>query len=156
MKFAIWNLEYCVEEKILPLKKARGSTSCSKQREGLKERTTFGSIICEFLHFCVASCNVNVIFVGFSLISLESLGFVQWRNSTVHCVNELCYILIISIFIFLTFIHFTNKIILKQSLAQKFKLIFKFSLIKRQINIPVWTHMGHEAWRKGGKNCIRC
>ena len=50
-----------------------------------------------------------------------------------HCVNELYYILIISIFNFLIFIHFTNEITLKQSLAQRLKLIFNFSLIKRQI-----------------------
>ena len=50
-----------------------------------------------------------------------------------HCVNELCYILIISIFNFLIFIHCTNQIILKLSLAQKLKLIFKFSTIMEQI-----------------------
>ena len=43
--------------------------------------------------------------------------------------NELCYILIILIFNFLIFIHFTNQITLKPSLAQKLKLIFKFSTI---------------------------
>ena len=41
----------------------------------------------------------------------------------VHCVYELCYILIISIFGFLIFIHFTNQITLKPSLAQKLKHI---------------------------------
>ena len=75
---------------------------------------------------------------------------------TVHCVNELCYILTISIFNFLIFIHFTNQITLKQSLAQKLNLIFKFSLIKRQINIPLWTHMRRKGWRKDGKTFIRC
>ena len=78
------------------------------------------------------------------------------RNSTVHWVNELCYILIISIFNFLFFINFTNQITLKPSLAQKFKLIFKFSTIMGQINIPLWTHMGHKGWRKDGKPFIRC
>ena len=34
----------------------------------------------------------------------------------VHCVYELCYILIISIFDFLIFIHFTNQITLKPTL----------------------------------------
>ena len=49
------------------------------------------------------------------------------RNSTVHCVNELCYILIILMFNFL-------QVTLKLSLTQKLKLIFKFSTIKGQIN----------------------
>ena len=40
------------------------------------------------------------------------------------------------------FIHITNQITLKPSLAQKLNLIFKFSLLKRQINIPLWTNMG--------------
>ena len=53
-----------------------------------------------------------------------------------HSVNELCYILI------------TNLITLKQSLAQSLNLIFKFTSIKRKINIPLWTHMGHKWWRK--------
>ena len=73
----------------------------------------------------------------------------------VHCVYELCYILIISIFNFLIFIHFTNQIILKPSLAQKSKLIFKFGTIMEQINIPLWTHMGHKGWRKDKKTFIR-
>ena len=58
-----------------------------------------------------------------------------------HCVYELCYILIISIFDFLIFIHCTNQITLKLSLAQKLKLIFKFSTIIEQMNVPLWTHM---------------
>ena len=58
--------------------------------------------------------------------------------------QELCYTLIISIFDFLIFIHFTNQITLKQGLAQKLKLIFKCSTIKEQINVPLWTHMGHK------------
>ena len=37
---------------------------------------------------------------------------------------------------FLMFMHFTNQIALKQSPAQRLKLIFKFSSIKRQINSP--------------------
>ena len=45
-------------------------------------------------------------------------------------------------FNYLIFIHFTNQITLKQSLAQTLNLIFKVSLIKRQINVPLWTHMG--------------
>ena len=61
-----------------------------------------------------------------------------------HCVSELCYILIISIFDFLIFIHCTNQIILKPSLAQKLKLIFKFSTVMEQINVPLWTDMGHK------------
>ena len=70
--------------------------------------------------------------------------------------NELCYILIISTFNLLIFIHFTNQITLKPRLAQKLKLIFKFSTIKGQINAPLWTHMGHKGWRKDGKTFIRC
>ena len=61
-----------------------------------------------------------------------------------HCVNELCYILIISIFNFLIFIHFTKQITLKPSLTQKLKLIFKFSTIQGHINVPVWTRMGRK------------
>ena len=59
-------------------------------------------------------------------------------------------------FQFLIFIHFTNQITLKPSLAQKLKLIFKFSTIMEQINVPLWTHMGHKGWRKDGKTFIRC
>ena len=65
-----------------------------------------------------------------------------------HCINELCYILIISIFNFLIFIHFTSQKTLKPSLAEKLKLIFKFSTIMGQENIPLWTH--------SGKTCIKC
>ena len=72
------------------------------------------------------------------------------------CINELHYILIISIFNFLIFIHFTKQITLKPSLAQKLKLIFKFSTIKGQINVPLWTHMGHKVWRKDGKIFMKC
>ena len=61
-----------------------------------------------------------------------------------HYVNELFYILIVSVVNFLIFIHFANQITLKPSLAQKLKLIFKFSTIKEQINAPLWTHMGHK------------
>ena len=73
-----------------------------------------------------------------------------------HFINEFCYTLIISIFSFLIFIHFTYQITLKQSLAQKLNLIFQLSLINWQINIPLWTHMGHNGWRKDGKTFIRC
>ena len=52
--------------------------------------------------------------------------------------NELCCILIVSIFNFIS-IHFTNQIKFKLSLAQKLKLIFKFSTIMEQINVPLWT-----------------
>ena len=72
-----------------------------------------------------------------------------------HCVSELCYILIICVFNFLIFIHFTKKITLKPSLAQKLKLIFNFTL-KGQINVPLWTHMVHKGWRKDRKTFIRC
>ena len=53
---------------------------------------------------------------------------------------ELSYI-IISIFNFLIFKHFSNQITLKPSLAQKLELLFKFSTIIEQINVPLWTHM---------------
>ena len=72
-----------------------------------------------------------------------------------HCFNELCYILIISISNFHIFIHFTYQKTLKPSLAQKLKLIFKFSKIMGQINIPLRTHMEHKGWRKDGKTFIR-
>ena len=54
--------------------------------------------------------------------------------------NELCYELTISIFNFLIFIHFTNQITLKPSLAQKLKLVFKFSSVKGKIRAPGWTN----------------
>ena len=44
-------------------------------KEKGKQRTRFCSIILSFWYFCVVSCNNNAIFVEFSLISLESLGF---------------------------------------------------------------------------------
>ena len=68
-----------------------------------------------------------------------------------HCINELSYILIISISNFLIFIHFINWKTLKPSLAQKLKLLFIFSTIMGQINIPLWTRMGYKGWRKDGK-----
>ena len=49
-------------------------------------------------------------------------------QQSIDSMNELRCILTISIFNFI-FIHFTNKITLKPSLAQKLKLIFKFSTI---------------------------
>ena len=70
-----------------------------------------------------------------------------------YCVNELCYILFqFSIFL----CSYILKITLKQRLPQNLKLIFKFSSIKRQINIPLWTHMEHEGWKKDRKTMIRC
>ena len=54
-----------------------GSASCSQQRVGQREITTFCSIVGEFSIFCVASCNNNAIFVGFGLISLERLRFLS-------------------------------------------------------------------------------
>ena len=73
-----------------------------------------------------------------------------------HCGYESCYILITLVFDFLIFIHFTNQITLKPSLAQKLKLIFKFSTIMEQINVPLWTHMGHKGRRRDGKTLTRC
>ena len=72
-----------------------------------------------------------------------------------HCVNELCYVLIISINNFLIFVHFTNQLILKQSLTWKLNLIFKFSSMMRQIDVPRWAQMGHKGWRENGKSLIR-
>ena len=72
-----------------------------------------------------------------------------------HCVYELCCILIISIFNLLIFMHITNQITLKQSLAQKLKLISKFSTIMEQIKF----HFGHtwdKGWRKDGRTFTRC
>ena len=69
--------------------------------------------------------------------------------------NEVCYILIISIFKFLIFVYFTNQIALKPSLAQTLKLVFKFSTIKGQINAPFWTHMGHKGRTMDRKTFIR-
>ena len=37
-----------------------------------------------------------------------------------------------------------NQITLKPSLAQKLNLILRSSSIKREINIPLWTHMEHK------------
>ena len=34
---------------------------------------------------------------------------------------------------------------------QKLNLIFKVSQTKQQINIPLWTHIGHKEWREHGK-----
>ena len=59
-------------------------------------------------------------------------------------------------FNFLIFIHFIKQLTLKPSLARKLKIIFKFSTIKGQINVPLWTHMGHKGWRKDGKTFITC
>ena len=74
-------------EKTLPLRKVAGSTSRSEQREGQREnKILFNNL--SFQYFCVASCNNNAIFVGFSLICLESLGFLkedfwQWKEKWV-------------------------------------------------------------------------
>ena len=54
-------------------------------------------------------------------------------------------------FNFLIFIHFMN-----QMKSERLKLIFKFSSIKRQINIPLWTYLGNKGWRKDGKTFARC
>ena len=72
-----------------------------------------------------------------------------------HCVTELYYLLIISIFNFLIFMHFKNQITLKSSIAKKLKLIFKFSTITVQISVPLWTHMG-QRMKKGWKTFMRC
>ena len=86
----------------------------------------------------IVSTNFKASLFWYSLYNLME------RNLTLHCINELCYILIILIFNFLIFIHFTNQKTLKPNLAQKLKLIFKFSTIMRHINVPLWTHIGHK------------
>ena len=92
-------------------------------------------------HICCRNCYLHKA-IRFSTPSITS-----WRNLTVHCINELCDIIIISISNFLILIHFTNQKTLKPSLTQKLKLIFKFSMIMGQINIPLWTHIGHKGWK---------
>ena len=52
--------------------------------------------------------------------------------------------------------HFTNQKTLKPSLAQNLELIFTFSTIMGQINVPLWTHMRHKGWSKDERTCIRC
>ena len=56
----------------------------------------------------------------------------------------------------LIFIRFTNQKTLNQSLVQKLNLIFKFSLMKRQINIPHWTFVWYKGWGKDEKTSISC
>ena len=45
---------------------------------------------------------------------------------------------------------------IKTKPSTKVQTLFKFSTIMGQINIPLWTHMGHKGWRKDGKTFIRC
>ena len=56
--------------------------------------------------------------------------------------NALCQwiVLYIHYFYFLIFMHLTNQV----------------SQTKRQINIPLWTHMGHKGWREDEKTFTRC
>ena len=54
-------------------------------------------------------------------------------------------------FSFLIFMHFTNQITLQQRLVEKLNLIFKFSQTKRQVNVSLWTHVGHKEWKVDGK-----
>ena len=53
-------------------------------------------------------------------------------------------------FEFSFFIHFTNQITLKPSVAQKFKLVFKFSTIMEQIFQfgPIWGIKDEEMMEK--------
>ena len=60
-------------EKTLPLTKTK-EAQIAVNREKDREITIFCSIM-SFQYFCVASCNNNPVLVGFSLINLESLGF---------------------------------------------------------------------------------
>ena len=35
-------------------------------------------------------------------------------------------------------------------------LVFKVGEAKQQINIPLWTHMGHKEWKEDGQTFTRC
>ena len=64
-------------------------------------------------------------------------------------------------FKFSYFLDFPNQITLKESLAKKLRLNFKFSLIKRQIYITLWIHLGikkvmENGWKMDGKTFMRC
>ena len=52
--------------------------------------------------------------------------------------------------------HFANLITLQQSLGKKSNLIFKVSSTKRQIDIPLLTHMEHKGLRRDGKTFAMC
>ena len=54
------------------------------------------------------------------------------------------------------FIHFANQITSKQSLGQNLNPIFQLSSINWQINIRLWTCMGHQGWRKDKKTFPWC
>ena len=69
------------------------------------------------------------------------IALCQWTLLYIHYFN------------FLIFMHFTNQITLQQSLTF-LNLIFKVSQTRGQINIPLWTHMGHKEWRHDGKGVI--
>ena len=43
-----------------------------------------------------------------------------------------------------------------KNIKSKSSTKFKFSTIMGQINIPLWTHMGHKQWRKDGKTFVSC
>ena len=60
-------------EKTLPLRKAAGSTSCSKQREGQRENKILFKNPWVFDIFVLLPAMIMQL--GFSLICLESLGF---------------------------------------------------------------------------------
>ena len=53
-------------------------------------------------------------------------------------------------FKFSYFLDFPNQITLKESLAKKSRLNFKFSLIKRQIYITLWIHLGIKKGMENG------
>ena len=68
-------MDYCVQEmeKLCcwgRWQEAQGAVNREGQRDN---KILFNNL--SFQYCCVASCNNNAIFVGFSLISLESLGF---------------------------------------------------------------------------------
>ena len=75
---------------------------------------------------------------------------------TVHFVKELCYTLIISIFSFLIFIHFTKQITSKQSLAQKWNLILSINPNKLADKYFTFDMHGHKGWRMDGTTFTRC
>ena len=109
---------------------ATGTVTCMIATEIFTNITITESTICiveiepQNLHNCNRYCDLH---------NCHKECHFHSSNRNCHLQNWLYKILITSIFNFLIFIHFTNQKTLKQSLAQRLKLIFKFSLIKRQI-----------------------
>ena len=88
----VWNLRSTVSKngKNSSTEEGEGSASHSKQREGQREITAFCSIICEFSIFLSCFLQFNAIYVWFSLICLESVGFLLYmklESIEINCVN---------------------------------------------------------------------